>query len=647
MNRNFYRLVLKSILLLILTITVQNCKSNRNVRPDWYDNNKKLIDEYNLRVRTRNDIPDTKVVSNLLDGKVKNIATLPIFNPVVGVTEKVYWGKGALISFLTLEANTTIPEQTIKGERFMFVLQGEVQELINGSYVKLKATMPEAPDGRHDATSKREFVYLEEGSKTAIKAGKDGARILEVYSPVPAEYLKKAGVKNIPQPISINHFPVKPSVEPNTVYDLDDFQYTTLIAGANSKIISGHGVQMSFLSMNVNSIFALHVHPEEQVMIVLRGWIDEVIMDTIARMKEGDILYLPSNMVHGGKIGPYGCDVLDVFSPPRTDYDSLRAARQEGYNAFIPKDAKINLLIDGAKSKPGLTFTEGPTWLDGSLYFSNMFFDKDWNGNPAKSALVEMRPNGDYKNVIQNKMQTNGLLAVANHHLIVCDMFGHRVVEMDTLGKILKVLADSYEGKPLDGPNDLVMDAKGGLYFSDPQFTSDVVKNQPGRTAYYLTQQGKLIRLLKPDDFAMPNGLALSPDGKTLYIANTYDDETFWNVRSDKGNFIWAYDVKEDGTIINGHKFAELFLAADVLNRQGKSSGADGMKVDAMGNVYVATYLGIQIFNQAGKFIGIINFPTYPTNFTFGGPDMKTLYIASHNRIYSICTNMKGLFRPE
>jgi gluconolactonase len=636
--------LLTGIALIGISVILQNCKSNR---AEWAAINEKVIKEYKVTGRTRTDIPDTKVISNLKGGQVYNIANLPLINLAKGVMAKTYWGSGALVSFITLEPNAVIPEQTIQGERFMFVLTGDVQELINGNYVKLKAIPADVPDGTHGAVSKREFVYLQEGAKTAIKAGNAGAKILEVYSPVPAEYLEKAGMTNIPKPISMAKFPVKPTVEPNEVYDLDNFQYSELVPGANSRIISGYGVQMSFLRMDPKSFFDRHIHPEEQVMIVLRGWIDEIIMDKIVQMKDGDILDLPLGMMHGGTIGPSGCDVLDVFFPPRTDYESFRVARQEGYNAIIPVDAKVNVVIDGANSKPGLTFTEGPAWLNGKLYFSNMFFDTDWNGSPAKSTLVEMSPDGTYKNIIENKMQTNGIITTTNNHLIVCDMFGHRVVEMDSTGKILKVLADSYEGKPIDGPNDLVMDAKGGIYFSDPQFTSDVVKHQPGRTIYYITPQSKLIRLLKPDEFAMPNGLALSPNGKTLYIANTYDNEKFWNVNSGKDNFIWAYDVNKDGTIINGRKFAELYLIDIVLNRQGKSSSADGLKVDANGNVYVCTYAGLQIFNPKGKFVGIINLPTYPVNCAFGGPDLSTLFITSHNKIYSIKTHVKGLVRPN
>ncbi len=214
---------------------------------------------------------------------------------------------------------------------------------------------------------------------------------------------------------------------------------------------------------------------------------------------------------------------------------------------------------------------------------------------------------------------------------------------MDTNGKILKVLADIYDGKPLDGPNDLVLDPKGGLYFTDPQYNADRVMNQPGRTVYYLSPEGKLIRLLEPNAFARPNGIALSPDKKTLYINNTLDDEKDPANNSDKDNFVWAYDIQPDGTIANGRKFAELYLTADAMNRVSKTSGADGMKVDALGNLYVCTYAGLQIFNKDGKFVGIINLPTYPVNCTFGGPDMQTLFIASHNKIYSVRTNVKGV----
>ena len=646
MQKMFRLRILQAAILsgsILLAILAAETTMAQGAKLAWSDLNDQVIGQYNVKGRTRTDIPNTGILSNLEAGKVTNISTLPSIELAEGVVAKAYWGKGALMSFITMEPNASIPAATIKGERFLYIMSGDVQEWVKGVYTKLRATKRDAPDGIHGATPKREFVYLQAGAKTAVKAGPDGANILEVYSPVPPDYLMKAGVKDIPPSISLEKFPIAPSVEPNKVYDLNDLQYAELVPGANSRIVSGKGVQMSFLRMNADIVFARHIHPEEQVMFTFRGWIDEILLDKTVRMQAGDIVDLPSGFVHGGNLGPLACDVMDVFFPPRTDYNAFRVTRDEGYHAIIPKDATVKTLVDGAASSPGLTFTEGPTWLNGKLYFSNMYFSQDFKGDPSKSTLVEMDPNGSYRNVIENKMQTNGLLTAPDHSLIICDMFGHRIIQMDTKGKILKTLVDSYEGKPIDGPNDLVMDAKGGLYFSDPQFTGDAVKNQPGRTVYYLNAQGKLTRLLPPNDFAMPNGLALSPDGKTLYIDNTYDNEKFWNVNSGKDNFVWAYDVQEDGTIANGRKFAELYLTEDVLERQGKSSGADGMKVDEKGNVYVCTYAGLQIFNAKGAFIGILNLPTYPVNCAFGGSDGQTLYITSYNKIYSIHTNAKGL----
>lgn len=628
------------VVLFLLTISF-SCKNENTEKAAWADRNDKVIKQYNVQSRIRTDIQETKIASNIKAGEKVNYNDLPDTKIADGVTAKVYWGKGGLMSFTSLEPNSSIPENTIQGERFLFVLEGNIQELINGKYVELKSVQREAPGAVLSAMPVNEFVYLQDGAKTAIKTGDSGAKVLEVYSPAAIDYLEKVGYQDIPKPISIKNYPVSPNVEANRVYDLNNFQFTELLPGANSRLINGQGVMLSFINMNPLVFFPHHNHPEEQVMTVLRGHSEQIVMDTIIKLEVGDVVDLASNMVHGGTMGQNGCDALDIFFPPRADYYEKYIAQQNKYNAIIPKDAKVQLLIDGSKSQPGLTFTEGPTWLNGKLYFSNMFFDEAFNGDPGKSTLVEMDPDGSYRNIVENKMQTNGLIS-NNGNLIVCDMFGHRVIEMDTKGKIIRVLADKYNGKSIDGPNDLIMDSKGGIYFSDPQFTADAIKNQPGRNVYYRNPQGKVISLLEPNEFAMPNGVALSPDGKTLYINNTYDNESWWNVDSDKDNFIWAYDVNDDGTIINGRKFAELYLIDQVLDRAAKSSGADGMKVDVEGNLYIGTWAGIQIFDNTGKAVGIINTPDYPVSCAFGGKDMKTLYIAAVDKIYSIKTNVPG-----
>ena len=616
-------------------------------KADWESLNERLIEKHNVQGRVRTDIPETHVVSNLEPGVVGNLKKLSITELAPGVKARMYWGKGVLVNWMTLDPRAEIPEETLPCERLMFVTKGSASQLIKGGFVVMSARDREEPDGTHGGTPKSEFVFLEKGAQNALKGGEEGAEILEIYSPVRLDYLKKAGASNVPADVPTGDFASKPSVDPNRVYDLYNVQFTELVPGANSRLVSSQGAQLSFLTMSPGSTFAHHIHPEEQLMIVFRGWIDETILDSVHRMEKGDILLLPGNMIHAGVMGPVGCDVLDVFWLPRPDYTEKMEKGLADFHAIIPQDAKVELVADGAKKGPGLTFTEGPKWLRGKLYFSSMYFDQKWNGDPGRSSLVEMDPGGRYRYISHGKMQTNGAMPLRSGNLAVCDMFGHRVIEMTTKGKVVRTLASAYNGKPIDGPNDLVVDLKGGIYFTDPQFTHDAKKHQPGRSVFYITPEGKTIRVIEPNEFAMPNGILLSPDGKTLYVNNTYDDETWWNVNSNKDNFVWAYDVNDDGTVSNGRKFAELFLTPEVLNRIGKSSGADGMTIDEVGNIYVATYMGLQMFNPRGAFIGMVNFPIYPVSCCFGDEDMKTIYATCYDKIYKIRTNVKGLKYPR
>jgi gluconolactonase len=638
-NRRLFIPAAGLLLAAALALSFAGCRS----RAAWEAKNEKLIKEHALQGRVRGDIPKSGPVPNLEPGAVFNFEKLPETQIARGVTARLYWGKGALVSWLWLEPEAEIPRETLPAERIMVVVMGSVSQLIGGVPVTMIARDREPADGTHGGTPRNDFVYLEKGALNGLKAGPAGAWILEVYSPPRPDYLEKAGAAKIPSSLPDAAFPLKPSVEPGKIYDLNDVQFTELSPGANSRLVSGRGAQLSILRMNPGSVFDLHIHPEEQLMAVTRGSIDERIMDGSTAMQKGDLLLLPGNMVHGGANGPLGCDVLDIFWPPRPDYAEKMASRLAGFHAIIPEDAAVELVADGSKTKPRLQFTEGPSWLGGKLYFSSMGFDQAWNGDVKKSALIEMSPDGSLRAVSAGRMLTNGTKPLANGNLAVCDMFGHRIVEVTTRGAVVRTIADRYDGKPLDGPNDLVYDAKGGLYFSDPQFTADPVKNQPGKCVYYLSPKGKLTRVIEPGTYGMPNGLVLSPDGKTLFVNNTFDDP---GRDTNKDNFIWAYDVREDGTLVNERRFAELYLTTDVLEAGTKSTSADGMTVDELGNLYVCTYAGLQIFNPKGEFVGIINLPVFPVNCCFGGPDRRTLYIAAYNKVYKIRTNMRGLEYP-
>ncbi len=627
-------------LMMALLLVLSNCSNQPGT--EWHEKNQQLIKQFNLTERTLAELPETNIVSNLEPANVTSLDSLASVTLYPGVEAKIFWGTGTMISTIQLAPNAAIPEEDLPADRFVFVLEGSINHLIDRSMVTMIAQPRESPDGTHSATPRTDFLYLEKGSKNKITAGEAGAKIMEVYSPVRLDYLEKIGVSNIPTETSDVQSGLPPNVLPNKVYDLYDFQLTELAPGAHSRLISGKNTQLSFISMDPHSVFPHHIHPEEQMMLVLRGECEEVLLDGKQGMQTNSVVRIPSNMVHGAEIGELGCDALDIFWPARPDYLEKEKARMAAYRAIIPEDAKVELLVDGKKTKPELNFSEGPKWMNGKIYFSNMYFDQSWNADPAKSSTVALDPDGSYKNITEGKMQTNGLYPYKNGNLIVCDMMGHRVVEMSTSGKVLKVLADKYDGKPIDGPNDVITDSKGGFYFTDPQFTMEPEKFQPGRAVYYVSPAGKTTRIVEPNEFAMPNGILLSPDGKTLYINNCYDDESWYPVNSEKENFIWAYDVSEDGTISNGRKFATLFLTGNVLDRKGKSSSADGMAIDKEGNIYVATYYGVQIFNNTGAFVGMINLPSFPVSLCFGDEDMKTLYIVSYSKVFKIRTNKEG-----
>lgn len=640
MNWQIPKKIIHSALFIMIVVAITMCKSAPT--PAWQKLNQQLIKEHNLTVRELSGLPTNPVKSNLEVGQVTNTDQLKRIELHPGVQATMFWGTGTLVSTLQLEPNAQIPEETLPADRFVFVLEGSVNQSINGSSVPLISIKREEPDGTHSGTPRTDFVYLEKGTKSAVTAGAEGAKLLEIYSPFRLDYLQKAGVSDLPTELADVTTMQKPNVEPNKVYDLYDFQLTELAPGAYSRLISGKNTQLSFISMEPGSVFPHHIHPEEQMMLVLRGDCDEILLDTEQKMMPGSAVVIPGNMVHGAKMSDIGADALDIFWPVRPDYMEKEQARLAAYHAIIPKDAIPELIVDGTKTKPALTFSEGPKWMNGKIYFSNMYFDQNWGADPSKSSTVELSPDGSYKNITQGKMQTNGLYPYKNGNLLVCDMMGHRVVEMTTTGQVVRTVVDKYEGKPIDGPNDIITDAKGGIYFTDPQFTMEAEKFQPGRAVYYVSPEGKVTRLTEPNEFAMPNGILLSPDGKTLYINNCYDDESWYPVNSEKDNYIWAYDVKEDGTISNGRQFAKLFLISNVLDRKGKSSSADGMAIDKMGNLYVATYYGVQIFNNKGEYVGMINLPSFPVSLCFGDDDMKTLYIVSYSKVYKIRTNMEG-----
>ncbi|MFC1692086.1 SMP-30/gluconolactonase/LRE family protein [Candidatus Latescibacterota bacterium] len=611
--------------------------------PEWKAVNDRLISEHNIQVRERADLVETGITPSLEDGKVTNISTLPEVEFAQGVKGRMYWGKANLVNFMTMEPGAEISRETLSGERIMVMMKGTLEQLVNGQFVEMGYT--EVAPAYYYSTGfvgHRDCLYLEKGTDNAVKAGPDGAEFVEIYYPIPLDYLEKAGAV-VPSSPDFGNFNVKPNFPANQVFDYYDIQWTELVPGAYSKLINGNGVQVSLLHMLPGVTFDYHNHPEEQLMIVLRGVTDEFILDDTITMKEGDLLYLPPQMVHGGILSDKGCDAIDVFFPVRDasgDYYEKMQARRKALNAIIPEGEKPKLLAEG------FNFTEGPVWLAGKLYFSSMFFDipaGTWQSDPKKSDLIAMKSDGTWDYIFKGRMQTNGLMAKGNGNFVACDMAGHRIIEVSPSGRIVKTLASRMsDGTRLDGPNDIVINAKGGIYFTDPQFIFDEPQ-QPGKTVNYIKPNGEVIRIIEPGEFGMANGILLSPDGKTFYVNNTYHDD---NRPSDVENWVIAYDVNDDGTLSNKRKFARLFLPPSEYELGTRSSCADGMTIDELGNIYVGTNVGLQIFNNKGEYIGNIHTPTFPVSACFGGENFDTIYMTCWDKIYSIKTKVKGLEYP-
>jgi len=323
-----------SSILTVVVIVLTHCTSGTVAEPEWAKKNKELINQYKLTVRELSGLPELKVASNLEPAKVTSLDSLAGAELNPGVKAKIFWGSGNMVSILQLDANAKIPEEVLPSDRFLFVLEGSIDQLINGLPVNMIGKKREAPDGIHGATPRTDFVYLEKGTKNAVTAGASGAKLLELYSPLRPDYLQKAGVKDIPATIADITTTQLPNIKPNKVYDLYDIQLSELAPGAFSRLVSGKNIQMSFISMEPNSVFPPHIHPEEQMMFGLRGACNEILLDGEQPMKPDHVVRIPANMVHGAKIGELGCDALDIFWPARLDYLEKEKSKNGGLSCY-------------------------------------------------------------------------------------------------------------------------------------------------------------------------------------------------------------------------------------------------------------------------------------------------------------------------
>ena len=325
---------------------------------------------------------------------------------------------------------------------------------------------------------------------------------------------------------------------------------------------------------------------------------------------------------------------LDFYSPSRARADEQvpveiipGEAGRGALGRIVPPDARLERVAGGFE------FTEGPVWTrDGALLFSSPNTNTIYRWAPAGTVTV-FRPKSGYTGTDIGRYAqpgSNGLTFDSEGRLTVCQHGNRRVIRVEPHGNIT-VLAETYAGKRLNSPNDLVYASDGTLYFTDPPFGlpevfADPKKELPFSGVYRV--RDSVVSLITPE-LAGPNGIALSPDERYLYVGNWDPDR----------KVVMRYTRGTGGSVTG----AEVFF--DMTGAEGEDA-IDGLKVDVVGNVYVCGPSGIWLLSPRGEHLGTVRLPESPHNLAWGDEDGRTLYITALTSIYRIRLGFPGV-RPH
>ncbi len=303
----------------------------------------------------------------------------------------------------------------------------------------------------------------------------------------------------------------------------------------------------------------------------------------------------------------------------------------------VRRDPAVDAIVPGSpvleKLADGFQFIEGPIWLpEGALLFSDPNANRIYRWSPTGGLTVFKEKSGYDGADIAAYTQpgSNGLTLDSQGRLVVCEHGNRRVTRLETGGTVT-VLAERYQGKRFNSPNDLVFRSDGTLYFSDPPFGLPKFHDDPRRElqvtgVFCLSPAGEL-RLVS-QDLTGPNGVAFSPDERYLYVTN-------WDP---KKKVVMRYRVEPRGDLTDGTVFFDMGMAPEM-------EALDGIKVDSHGNLYVSGPGGLWILSAAGKHLGTIRAPELPANFTFGDDDGRSLYLTARTGLYRLRLLVEGI-RP-
>jgi gluconolactonase len=316
---------------------------------------------------------------------------------------------------------------------------------------------------------------------------------------------------------------------------------------------------------------------------------------------------------------------LEVYAPGRAPVGFERPfTASSGLESIVPSDSRLEQVAGGFE------FTEGPVWSpEGALLFSSPNTNVIYRWDASTGAVTVFDAKSGYTGVDTGRYGqpgSNGLTFDPEGRLVMCQHGNRRVLRVNPHGDTT-VLADSYDGKRLNSPNDLVFRSDGTLYFTDPPFGLPGMADDPSRElpgGVYSVRDG-VVRL-ETDELEGPNGLAFSPDERVLYVGD-------WDLTH---KVVMRYGVAADGSLRNGEVFHDMTEAPD-------EDAIDGIKVDQAGNVYACGPGGIWVLSPAGERLGLIELPEDPHNLAFGDDGARTLYITALTGVYRIRLAVPGI----
>ena len=298
------------------------------------------------------------------------------------------------------------------------------------------------------------------------------------------------------------------------------------------------------------------------------------------------------------------------------------AAQTDAFRQLVPPGAEVERLAEG------FTWSEGPVWrpAEGDLLFSDVPENTVYRWSDADGLSVYLRPSGlAFASGHAGDTGSNGLVLDAEGRLLLADHGNRVVARLDPQTFVRDTLASHYDGRRLNSPNDLALHTSGDVYFTDPPYglagqDASPEKELPFNGVYRLDPDGTVALLI--DDLTRPNGVALSPDERTLYVAN-----------SDPAWAVWrAYPVRDDGSLGEGR----LLFDATGLVGEANPGLPDGMAVDASGNVFATGPGGVLVFSPEGRHLGTIRTERATANVTFGDADGRSLYLTSSDRLLRV-----------